>query len=80
MPRQFTLNGPIGTEVPANTTLIVDETQRKLVLGETYAFRDRDGAHFLARIDSVAAATKGVVERDGCEVIGKLVGWRPVLH
>jgi hypothetical protein len=69
-----------GHEAAGSTTLTIDTGQRKLVKGETYAFKDPDGDHFLARITSVTAAKRIVVERDGCEIIGRVVSWSPTLH
>jgi len=70
---QFMMQGQ--AEASGSTTLTVDTSQRKLVRGETYAFKDPDGDHFLARITSVTAAKRTVVERDRCEIIGKVVNW-----
>jgi hypothetical protein len=62
------------TEAPGST-LTVDTSQKKLIRDQTYAFKDPDGDHFLARITSVTAAKMTVVERDRCEIIGKVVNW-----
>lgn len=69
---QFMMQGQ--AEAPGST-LTVDTSQRKLVRGETYAFEDPDGDHFLARITSVAAAKRTVVDRDRCVVVGRVVNW-----
>ena len=74
---QFMMQGQ--AEAPG-TTLTVDTDQRTLIRGETYAFKDPDGDHFLASITSVTAAKKAVVDRDRCEIIGKVVSWQPTLH
>jgi hypothetical protein len=78
--RYFTAN-TATTEIPANTTLVVDERQRELIKGETFAFMDSDGDFFICRIENVGKAKRGVVGRDGCEIIGRLVDWVPArLH
>jgi hypothetical protein len=81
----FTLDGSCAElGAPAGATIAVDPEQRELIRGAAYAFRDPDGDHFLAKITSVKQAQRGMIERAGCEVIGRVVGWssteRPVLH
>jgi hypothetical protein len=54
MPLYFTLNAACAElEAPAGTTIAVDPKQRTLIRGEVFAFKDADGDHFLAKIDSV---------------------------
>jgi len=67
-------------DVPAGTTIAVDPQQRALIQGEVFAFRDVDDNHFLARIESVSRATKTVVDRDGCQIIGRVVSLHPMMH
>jgi hypothetical protein len=68
-------------EIPQGATLIVDERQRELIAGAIFAFVDADGDFFLCRIENVDKARRGVIKRDGCEIIGRLVDWIPTrLH
>ena len=76
---QFTLND-LTSEFPSKAVLTIDPTQRALTKDQTYAFRNLDGGFFLARVDSVRKAKRTLVDRDGCEIIGKLVAWGPQLH
>jgi hypothetical protein len=76
---QFTLADPTS-EFPSKAALTIDPTQRALIKDQTYAFRNLDGGFFLARVDSVRKAKRTLIDRDGCEIIGKLVAWGPKLH
>jgi hypothetical protein len=79
--RYFTTENSVRDEIPRGATLVVDERQRELIKGETFAFMDSDGDFFICRIENVGKAKRGVVGRDGCEIIGRLVDWVPVrLH
>ena len=65
---------------PRGTTIAVDPQQRTLVQGEVFAFRDVEDNHFLVRIESVSRATKAVVDRDRCQIIGRVVSLQPTMH
>lgn len=75
--RYFTTTTAVAGGIPRGATLVVDERQRELVQGEIFAFIDSDGDFFICRIENVGRAKRGVVGRDGCEIIGRLVDWAP---
>jgi hypothetical protein len=76
--KHFTL--PTAVEgIPAGSVLTVNTAERKLIQGETFALRDRDGDCFIIRVDEVRAAKK-TVGGDRCEIVGRVVSWEPVLH
>jgi hypothetical protein len=78
MLREFTTLGQ-GAEDTPRSTITIDTSQRKLIRGETFAFKDPDGDFFLIRVDDVRAANKAA-GRDAWGIIGKVIAWRPVLH
>ena len=80
MLRQFTMRGQAAEEIPPGSVLTVDTNQRELASGTLFAFVDPDGDHFVARIDSISAAKRTVVDRARCQVVGRVVSWQPTMH
>jgi hypothetical protein len=64
-----------SNEIPKGATIAVDEAVRKLIRGETFAFKNPSGAFFVAKIDTLTEKKGKRGPIAACEVVGRVADW-----